>query len=99
MKWTAEAIRWKKIFEEYESEGAKRKAFCAERQIKPSTFDYWRARLRKTTAEEALVVRVGQIGALTAPIRVRVNNRVEIELDGNVAEEHLVRVLRAAGQA
>ena len=99
MKWTAEAIRWKKIFEEYGSLGAKRKEFCAERQIKPSTFDYWRARLRKTAAEESGVVKVGRVVAATSPIRVRVNERVVIELDGHAAEQQLVRVLRAAGQA
>ncbi|MCK4516835.1 MAG: hypothetical protein KAU31_16350 [Spirochaetaceae bacterium] len=99
MKWTAEAIRWKKIFEEYEGEGVKRKEFCAERRIKSSTFDYWRARLRKTLGEGAGVVRVGRVAAPAAAIRVRVNERVVIELDGGVAEEQLVRVLRAAGQA
>ncbi len=99
MKWTAEAIRWKKIFEEYGSLGAKRKEFCAERQIKLSTFDYWRARLRKTAAEESGVVEVGRVAAPAAPIRVRVNERVVIELDGDAGEQQLVRVLRAAGQA
>ena len=74
MKWTAEAIRWKKIFDECEKKGAKRKAFCAERQIKPSTFDYWRARLRKTPDEESRVVRVGRVAAPTAPLRVRVRH-------------------------
>lgn len=99
MKWTAEAIRWKKIFEEYGSLGAKRKEFCAERQIMLSTFDYWRARLRKTAAEESGVVEVGRVAAPAAAIRVRVNERVVIELDADVAQEQLVRVLRAAGQA
>jgi len=99
MNWTAEAIRWKKIFEEYESEGAKRKEFGAERQIKPSTLDYWRARLRKTGDEETGVVRVSRVAAPAAAIRVRVNEWVVIELDAGVAEGQLVRVLRAASQA
>ena len=99
MKWTAEAVKWKKIFEEYGRLGAKRKEFCGERQIKFSTFDYWRARLRKTAAEESGVVEVGRVAAPAAPIRVRVNERVVIELEADVAEEQLVRVLRAAGQA
>ena len=36
MEWTETALRWKKIFEEYEREGGKRKEFCAVRQIKVS---------------------------------------------------------------
>ena len=98
MKWTTEAIRWKKILEEHRSQGGKRKEFCAQRQIKPSTFDYWRARLKRTAVEEAGLVRVGRVATPTAAIRVRVNDQVMIELDAGATEEQLRRVLRAAGQ-
>jgi hypothetical protein len=58
MDWTAQAIRWKKICGEYESRGAGWKAFLCERQIYTSSFDYWRARQRKTARERAGVGRV-----------------------------------------
>ena len=92
-------MRWKELFEEFERRGARRKEFCAERQIKPSTFDYWRARLKRTDGEEAGVIEVGRVSVPTAPIRVRVGERVVIELEGTAGEEQLARVLKAASQA
>lgn len=83
MKWTADAVKWKPILEKYGRLGAKPKEFCAERQIKPSTLDYWRARLTKTAAGEAAVVMVA---------------RVIIELEVSAREQQLVQVLRPAGQ-
>ena len=48
--------------------------------------------------EEAGVVKVAQVGVPTAPIVIRVNDRLVIELDMAVSEEQLVRVLKAAAQ-
>ena len=98
MDWTEAALRWKKLFEEYERSGMKRKEFCAEREIRLTTFDYWRCRLRKTGGQGTDVVEVARVSVPAAPITVRVNDRVVIELDGQATEEQLARVLRAAGQ-
>jgi len=98
MEWTETALGWKKLFAEYGRSGMRRKEFCTERGIKLSTFDYWRSRLRKTSGEEPGVVKVGLVSAAAAPITVRVNDRVTVELDGQASEEQLARVLRVAAQ-
>ena len=98
MEWTEAALRWKRVFEEYEGSGKKRKEFCAERGLKPSTFDYWRARLRSTGNEAPAVVEIARVSVPAARITVRVNERVAVELDGHASEEQLARVLRAAAE-
>ena len=66
--------------------------------MKLCTFAYWKTRGRKAEGEEAGVVKVAQVGVPTAPIVIRVNDRLVIELDMAVSEEQLVRVLKAAAQ-
>jgi hypothetical protein len=99
MKWTAQAEEWKRVLEEYESEGVKRREFCSVRGIKVTTFDYWRARLRKTAGNESGVVKVTEVVPVLSAIRIRVDERITIELDGSADESQLVRVLRAVGEA
>lgn len=98
MEWTEEALRWKRLFEECRSSGSSRKEFCAERGLKLSTFDYWRARLKRTEGDQTGVVRVVRVEVSAPAITVRVGERVAVELDGEASEEQLARVLRAAGQ-
>ena len=95
MRWTAQAEQWKQVLEEYESKGVKRGEFCAERGIKVSTFDYWRARVRKTGENESGVVKVAEVAPTPSVVRIRVDERITIELDGSAGESQLVRVLRA----
>ncbi len=95
MRWTAQAEQWKQVLEEYEKEGVKRGAFCSRRGIKVSTFDYWRARVRKTGGDECGVVKVADMAPVLEAIRIRVDDRITIELDGSTGEGQLVRVLRA----
>ena len=97
MEWTATAKKWKEIFQEYADGTQKRKEFCEAKGLKLSTFDYWRARLKKTTARGAAIVKVARVKRpLVAGIRVRVGEQVVVELDGDAAEEQLRRVLKAA---
>ena len=98
MEWTPAAKKWQEIFREYESQGLRRKEFCAARGLKKSTFDYWRGRLRKTAAQKAGVVRIASVERSAEPIRVRIGEHVVVELDGHASEEHLARVLNAAMQ-
>jgi hypothetical protein len=95
MQMTPRAEEWKRIFAEYEAAGVTRKAFCSERGIKLSTFDYWRSRLRQTAKSRAQVVKVGTMSKVVPPIRIRIGERVTVELDGAAEEGQLQRVLRA----
>jgi transposase-like protein len=99
MEWTATAKKWQKIFQDYERGGLRRKEFCEAKGVKLSTFDYWRARLRKTTAEVPAVVKVATVKRPAEPIRIRVNEQIVVELDGDAGEDQLKRVLKAAAQA
>ena len=99
MEWTATAKKWQEIFRDYESGGLRRKEFCEAKGVKLSTFDYWRARLKKTTAEVPAVVRVATVKRPAEPIRVCIGERVVVEIDADAGEEQLKRVLKAAAQA
>jgi len=99
MEWTRRAKKWHEIFREYESGDLKRQDFCRAKSLKLSTFDYWRARLKKTAAEEPAVVRVATVKRLADPIRIRIDEQIVVELNGDAGEEQLRRVLRAAAQA
>lgn len=98
MEWTEAAVRWKDLFEEYRNSGTRRKEFCSERGLKLSTFDYWRSRLRKLNEAQVPVVKLTTVKRPTGPIRVRVGERVVVELEGDAGEDQLRRVLRAAAQ-
>ena len=98
MEWTSTAKKWQEIFIEYESGGLKRKEFCAAKDLKLSTFDYWRTRLKKTARKEPTVVKITTVKRAAAPIRVCVGKRIVVELDGEAGEEQLRRVLKVAAQ-
>lgn len=74
----------------------KRQDFCRAKGVEVSTFDYWRARLKRTAAKEPTVVKVAAVRPDAAPITIRVSEHVFVELDGNAGEEQLRRVLKAA---
>ena len=99
MEWTATAKKWQEIFRDYESGGLRRKEFCKAKGVKLSTFDYWRARLKKTAAQVPAVVKVATVKREAAPIRIRIGEQIVVELNGDAGEEQLKRVLSAAAQA
>ena len=99
MEWTATAKKWQEIFRDFDSGNLRRKDFCRAKDLKLSTFDYWRSRLKKTAAEEPVVVKVATVKRPAESIRVRLGEQVVVELDGNAGEEQLIRVLRAAAHA
>ena len=99
MSWSAKAVEWKAILEEYRNGGVARKRFCSERGIRLSTFDYWQRRLRKLNGKHPEVVKIAELPARrVAVVRIRVGEKVVIELDGELCEEHLEMVLRAVGR-
>lgn len=99
MEWTATAKKWQEIFRDYERGGLKRKEFCEQKDVKLSTFDYWRARLKKTAAEAPAVVKVATVKRPPEPIRIHIGEQIVVELNGDAGEEQLRRVLKAAAQA
>ena len=87
------AERWTALFAEYEADGLTRKAFCEQRGLKLSTFDYWRRRLR-TTEGEPTTVKVATVMAERA-IRILVGHAVVLELDGAADAAQIRRVVEA----
>lgn len=94
MERTDLAQRWTALFAEYEAGGLTRRAFCQARGLKLSTFDYWRRRLRKSSAEPT-PVKVTTVVAERPTIRIVVGEAVVVELDGGANAEQIRRVAEA----
>lgn len=46
---------WEQLINMYEESGQSRKIFCAYRAIPVSSFDYWRAKLKREAAEAGFI--------------------------------------------
>jgi len=67
--------RWLQHIEDFKSSGLTRKAYCEERQINVSTFDYWREKLspsekRKTRESSWIPVKISEDAGPGIEIRV-----------------------------
>ena len=96
---------WEQVVSEYDSKGAITKSkFCALRDIKSPTLDYWRRKLRtehKPTSSAGFV-RIGtQSSEELCPqnknqLRIRVRNNLVLELPLSLDYNQLVTILQAA---
>lgn len=92
---TERAVEMRRVMEEYEGSGQSRRAFCEQRGIAVSTFDYWRRELAKRPPERTKLVAVRVAEAELRFALVLVNGR-RIECLG---EEGLAGLIRVAERA
>lgn len=90
------AEEWRRVFEEWRASGMSRSAFCREKDIAFSTFDYWK---KKVSGRQRLVRLSGVMlpKSTASTIRVVVDERVTVELSRGFDEEELSVVLRTLG--
>ena len=83
---------WKKRISQWERSGQSQRAFCAERSVALSTFQWWRRKLRRSeglqAAPEFLPLALSAAtgtGAGLAVIEVELRSRTRVRLEGEAA--------------
>lgn len=102
-KETERSAEMRRVLEEYESSGLKRREFCEQRGIALTTFDYWRreqaGKAGKPTRRPRLVaVKVVQAEPAGNFTLMLANGR-RIESSWRFADAELARLIRIAGSA
>lgn len=85
-------VDWKKRIAQWERSGQSQRAFCAKMSLALSTFQWWRRKLRRSDAREAvtpflpldLSAPTGS-GAGLAVIEVELRSRTRVRLEGEAA--------------
>ena len=91
MTETGRAVEMRRVMEEYEGSGQSRRAFCEQRRIAVSTFDYWRRELAKRP--RLVAVRIAEAEPRFA--LVLANGR-RIECSGDEGLAGLIRIAERA---
>jgi hypothetical protein len=84
----------KKIVEEFRASGLTRRAFCTERGIALTTFDYWRGQFRSTP--RLVKVDVARTPAAAQSFTLRLANGRSIESSWQFNEEELAQLIQIA---
>ena len=92
--------RWHAICREYREGCETQKAFCRSRGIAVSTLQYWLNKTgdetEKPSGNELVAVGVTKRPESTGSIRIRVDERISIEVELPLEREQLTEILKAA---
>ena len=95
-KRSRRASEMQRMVDEFRASGLTRRAFCSQRGIAVTTFDYWRRQLRSTP--RLVKVEVAR-PETTASFTLRLANGRSIESSWRFDEEELARLIRIAERA
>ena len=102
-KATERSAEMRRVLEEWESSGLRRREFCEQRGIALTTFDYWRrehAVKRRKRARLPRMVAVKVSNAEPAPhFTLSLANGRRIECSWRIADVELARLIRIAESA
>jgi transposase-like protein len=87
----------RRVVEEFAASGLTRRAFCSQRGIALTTFDYWRRQLRSTP--RLVKVEVARPEEAAQTLTLRLANGRSIEKLWRFDEEELARLIRIAERA
>jgi hypothetical protein len=93
-KPTDRRAEMKRVVEEFRTSGLTRRAFCSQRGIALTTFDYWRGQLRSTP--RLVKVEVARPEAAAQSFTLRLANGRSIESSWRFDEEELARLIQIA---
>ena len=89
--------RWAKHVADWQGSGQSQRVFCAERRLALSSFQWWRARLRRADAPQPAAFLPIALGAeqatVGAVIEVELRSRTRVRLEGEAALRALDRVV------
>jgi hypothetical protein len=102
-KETERSAEMRRVLEEYESSGLKRREFCEQRGIALTTFDYWRrehaVKVRKQTRRPRMVAVEVAHAEPAANFTLSLANGRRIESSWRFADAELARLIRIAESA
>lgn len=88
-----------RVCREYRESGLSQKDFCERRGVSRSTLSYWLKKERQQSESQALVEIAPQAeGPRTGCLRIKIGERVVIELDRPVDTDELEQVLAAVSE-
>jgi hypothetical protein len=96
-KPTDRRAEMKRVVEEFAVSGLARRAFCSQRGIALTTFDYWRQQLRSTPRLVKVEVARPEVAAQSFTLRLA--NGRSIESSWRFGDEELTRLIRIAERA
>jgi hypothetical protein len=101
-KETERSAEMRRVLEEYETSGLRRREFCEQRGIALTTFDYWRreqgVKVRKQTRPRMVAVKVAPAEP-AANFTLSLANGRRIESSWRFADAELARLIRIAESA
>jgi transposase-like protein len=93
------AQEWAHCVRLFEASGLKVKEFCRERSLAPSSFSYWRRRLRsnpgRSVVEKLIEVRPAAVAMSTAVMRIAVQGGICLEVEEGADATWVAGVVRA----
>jgi hypothetical protein len=94
------AHEWAQRLQQFEASGQQPKDFCRDQGLAPSTFSYWRRRLRKThtgMSEELIEVRPAavRVGLGSCAMRIALQGGIWMEIDEGTEAGWVAGVVRA----
>ena len=98
MTETKRSAEMRQVLAEYQESGLTRRAFCQQRGMPLTTFDYWRRELGAKAKPRLVKVNVAAAGPATNFTLTLVNGR-RIESSWSFAEAELTRLIRIAESA
>jgi len=96
---TKKRERWRAIFEEWSSSGLSQRRFCDDREIRYSTFCYWRRRLREEIEIESaspfipVEIKPTPRSFRSSHYEVRLEDGVRIRVPSDFESESLARLI------
>lgn len=98
MRETKRSAEMRQVLAEYKKSGLRRRAFCEQRNIPISTFDYWRRELGAKAKPRLVKVKLGAVEPATNFTLTLINGR-RIESPWSFGETELARLIRVAESA
>ena len=95
----AKRADWDKRITEWKHSGQSQRAFCAQRELALSTFQWWRAREKRREATKSapafLPIAMGAIGAMgtSSVVEVVLRSRTRMRFEGEAALQAVARLV------
>ena len=98
MRETKRSAEMRQVLAEYKESGLRRRAFCEQRNIPITTFDYWRRELGARAKPRMVKVKLGAAEPASNFTLTLINGR-RIESSWSFGETELARLIRVAESA
>ena len=92
----AKSAYWDARITEWKHSGQSQKGFCAQRDLAPSTFQWWRSREKRRAAKKSapafLPITMGAMGMLNV-VEIELRSRTRIRFEGEAALQAVAQLV------